>query len=216
VLSLTIKSILVDLQRRKLLDFNDKNVDMIEYPAPGTLKPSDTLASFSAFRTKNDPPVFDVKGGSEMISIPKSKRKTRLPSYIYAYADCFIMFSSVYIICGNTPLFTDFIREIARLIFYFFEFCTTCFRFFISLWTVGNRGKINELLLHFLILFSPNCTIHTPTKRLELVNLLLEFWKVLTDSEHWIPLSYLSGKTKTILSKTKFYLILFIVIFFYQ
>jgi hypothetical protein len=103
---------------------------------------------------------------------------------VYSYTACFLIFSSIYVGCNTKCDFSKFMKEIGN--------------FFVSLWTLGNRGSVNELLLYFLILLSPDCRVHQRKKRMDILNLLFVFWKVIIESEHFIPLSYMSGKVRSI------------------
>jgi hypothetical protein len=147
-----------------------------------------------------DSQLIEEEKGSKIP--PGRNRKMKDEQFVYAYIDCFLMFSVILMSCGQGN-FTEFIKEIGKFfVIRLFFFIVS--RLFISLWTLADRGRVNELLLHFLILLSPSGELQSKKKRMELLELLMVFWKVIVESEHFISLSYLSGQVKTLLNSEFF------------
>lgn len=73
-------------------------------------------------------------------------------------------------------------------------------RFFVSelatflthLWTVADRGKVNELILLFLTYYAPDAETQTEVERKQILGAILNFWTIITSSEHWVPMCLIS------------------------
>jgi hypothetical protein len=111
-------------------------------------------------------------------------RDTRFADVFYLLLRAFISLFSVCCIVSSSDIVSIGIASFSD--------------FFCHLWSICDRGRVNELLIHFLIVFNPPFYLSAPALqiRAHVSQFLLSFWEHVTKNENWLTVSILSGCTK--------------------